>query len=333
MKLIKTKYTNIKLCKGIYIDEVKQIIRKGETGISTAISGLKWYLLPKGRAIFKSFEGPVYKDIRLIRIANELLCQELAKQVEVDCAVYQPATHQGINGLLSFDVTGKNEELISGFKLHELAYGDDLEFAPNNELNSYIPALKELQKMGFKFNLKEVIFNLYKIAVFDSLTAQSDRHIENTFFIINLKAKTVKVAPLIDNELAFNAENETRLAKNFPIGKLEINKQVNNISKQLVITEPCTHLQKTYDKNLAHIVALANINPELKQILFDMIRNYNLDKAISEVERKGTILSPSYKKYLLTLNKVVLTKYKKELVTKKANPLEITGDYSNIINL
>ena len=42
----------------------------------------------------------------------------------------------------------------------------------------------QLQKMGFKFNLKEVVFDLYKIAVFDSLTAQSDRHIENTFFII-----------------------------------------------------------------------------------------------------------------------------------------------------
>lgn len=330
MKLIKNKYTNIKLCKGIFIDEVKQILRNGGTGVSTAISGLKWYLLPKGRAIFKSFEGPEYKDIRPIRIANELLCQELAHQVDVACAIYQPATHMGVSGLLSYDVAGRNEELLTGAQLHELAYGESKN--PDNELSSYIPALQALQKKGYKFNLKNVVFELYKIAIFDSLTAQSDLHIDNTFFIVNPKAKTLKVAPLIDNELAFNAENESRLAKNFPIGKLEINKQVNSISKQLVITEPCTHLQKTYDKNLAHIVALADANPDFKQTLFDMIHNYNLDKAISEVERKGTILSPSYKKYLLTLNKVIISKYKKELTGKKETT-STTADYSNILNL
>ena len=120
---------------------------------------------------------------------------------------FSNAIYENKKGLVSYDVTKNGEELLNGNYLFALSKSN--QNYPINDFNSYITSLKKLKQQGYNFDLKQQIVNLYKIAVFDSLTAQSDRHISNVFFIVNKKDKTLKVAPLIDNELAFNIENES----------------------------------------------------------------------------------------------------------------------------
>ena len=68
------KYSNIKLAKGLLLDDSKTIKRAGECGVSTGKYGLRWFCLPKGKAIFKTYDGIFCFDIRQNRIdiANEL---------------------------------------------------------------------------------------------------------------------------------------------------------------------------------------------------------------------------------------------------------------------
>ena len=55
--------------------------------------------------------------------------------------------------------------------------------------------------------------DIYRIAVFDTITMQTDRHINNIFFLIDKKTKEVKVAPLIDNEFAFFGQGIKKVIK------------------------------------------------------------------------------------------------------------------------
>lgn len=318
MRKVKNRYNDIKLAKGLYLDNVAKTDRNGELGISTILTGSKWFILPKGRAIFKSYDGSFYQYIKDLRIANELLCQELAKQLNIDCAEYQPAIYENKKGLVSYDVTKNGEELLNGNYLFALSKSN--QNYPINDFNSYITSLKSLKQQGYNFDLKQQIVNLYKIAVFDSLTAQSDRHISNVFFIVNKKEKTLKVAPLIDNEFAFNIENESAtLYYNYYVKKSDINKNLNRIHKQLEINDLSSTFHNKYDANLQNIVNLAKNNPTLKQVLDDMLSKYNLKDAIDSLEKQGTTISQSYKEYILNANKVIMSKYKKAYSNKQKN--------------
>ena len=75
----KEKYKLIKPVKGLALETFDKVYRSGETGVSTETFGNYWFLAPQGKVLFKNYE--VEKEG--IRIINELLYDELAKQIGV----------------------------------------------------------------------------------------------------------------------------------------------------------------------------------------------------------------------------------------------------------
>ena len=70
------KFTNIKLAKGVNIELFVTDDRKcdkNSIGVSTETYGDKWFLTPKGKALFKTYDSTYSYNTRNIRIVNELL--------------------------------------------------------------------------------------------------------------------------------------------------------------------------------------------------------------------------------------------------------------------
>ena len=198
------KYTeHLKLAKGLIIDQASTEHRDNlDVGISSRNFGKNWYILPKGKAIFKTYDSyKKFENIKQIRIINELLCYELAKQVNIPCAEYELATNNNVTGLVTYKITNDNEILVKGQDFLLFANGE-----AHNDMISYSRACKYYKELGFKIDRKKIMLDLYKIAVFDALTLQTDRHMNNICFIKNTKDDTIRVSPIIDNELAFLAD-------------------------------------------------------------------------------------------------------------------------------
>ena len=301
------KYNNIKLCKGLILNTVKSRKRDGDMGISTGEHGDKWFMLPKGRAIFKSYDdgGSYFDSIKNMRIVNELLCYELAKSVGVLCAEYELANYHNTQGIVTYNVTKPGEKLINA---------DD--FLNNVEeayllegFRAFSKAIKEYQEKGYKINEDKVMKSLYKIALFDCLTSQSDRHNFNLFFIVNESKKTIKVAPLIDNELAFNLKwFEEMLYEN---SKIDEKLYVRNLDRicDIVQINSVFPFNKFMD-NIKELIYIAKTKPEYAQIFKDMVSNFHILPALDKIEAMGIEINDDYYNYILLAEKAVKDRIK-----------------------
>ena len=162
------RFENIKLATGVILDDKPKKFRANYTtsnftGISTKEYGKYWFNINGKKAIFKSFD--TLKATKPARIVNELLCAELAKQVGVECAQCESATIDNKNGIISYNVANKNEEMVSArdFKL----YMGVLDL--NHSFVSYSRILRLYKECGYKFNLADEMLKLYKVVVFDML--------------------------------------------------------------------------------------------------------------------------------------------------------------------
>ena len=117
------KYNDIRLARGLKLNEVPTTVRNGNNGISTEKFGRSWYMLPKGRAIFKTYGDTdnFFNSIRNLRLVNELLCYELAKQMNVPCAEYELAS-KGLNkGIVTYDVAKEGEKIVNLYDFYNIA--------------------------------------------------------------------------------------------------------------------------------------------------------------------------------------------------------------------
>ena len=87
-------------------------------------------------------------------------------------------------------------------------YIDEISHQQNiSYIGRYVYEIEELSKMlNYKIegNLED---ELIKMAVADIVTGQPDRHDNNISVILNNKEKTIRLAPMYDNEFAFFATN------------------------------------------------------------------------------------------------------------------------------
>ena len=286
------KYMNSHLCRGIYLNNLKTEPRVQEEKKSKSVKmGNVWFIVNGKKCLFKTYDGKYKKELKNLRIINELICCELCNQINLSHATYLPAHHSKKQGLITPNFLSDNQKIITLAKLLEI--DNTLE----NNLVDINSALKLYEKCGIKINTKQIIFDLYKILVFDALTLQTDRNNYNINFIYDKTQNTIFGAPLFDNEFAFNIDNIfddelppssfNSLLKNYS----QSSKFATVLSERLVNT-------KTYFNNIKALCNLAKANPEYYKFLTSALKKLNITKAIIFVEKMGIEISPEYKQYL-----------------------------------
>ena len=312
-KILKSK-RYYKLAKNIDLTKYKTTTRKysGELGLSTAKYGHLWYNLPKGKAIFKTFDGEEYcSEVKQYRIINEVICNKLANQVGLSCAKYEKAHFNQTEGLVSYNILSDeyNEILLTG---HEILQDEDI-------IDSYITQYVEKiqQTKNYHINKKQMIIDLYKITLFDAIVFQTDRHPSNLHFIHNKTTNSLKVAPLIDNEFAFYSEYIQSFIPEFEVDCVEIVKNYSYNLKKMFVYQQNYLNEYSYYSNLQALVSVANKNPLLKKELVNFINNLNIKKAIEETKKEGIDIPPSYENYMIKLTSVSKGLLRKILVENK----------------
>ena len=132
----KKRYKLIKFPNGMDLTDCKVEKRSSsDLGVSTKRFGKNWFVTKRGKALFKNYDI----DKTGLRIVNELLYDELAKQIGLPVAEYLPAEYKSypieyllridkdkiekpdpqeiVHGLASIKVTKENEHLYTGQQL------------------------------------------------------------------------------------------------------------------------------------------------------------------------------------------------------------------------
>lgn len=303
--MIKTsKYGfDIKLAEGINITNIPSITRESaELGISTGKYGKLWFDLPEGKAIFKTYDSRFLSSAKRIRIINEIICCKLLNQVGIPCAKYEPATFDekevSVRGLVTYDIKKDKERLIH---LYELSYEGCSDYWTLFDIYNHLDELSDT----YKLDKEEICLGLYEMMVFDLITMQTDRNTHNIHFIANKETKTFRLAPILDNELAFCGKRINEIIESEDSIKYSIMKEMNNpfnckYGREVYLyrfnKEEDSEL--SYNESIKKVVSLANSYDSAKESLSRILSNINIDDAIRETEEMGFNIGEDYKNYL-----------------------------------
>lgn len=320
-----SKFNNIKLAKGVNIELYVTDDRKCGTrsiGISSETYGDKWFFTPKGKAIFKTYDSDYGKELRNIRMVNELLCKKLCDQIGLGCAEYELAFIQGQNGLLTYDISEK-KKLLS---LEEFMH-----IKKNAPINLFEVAsvIDKYAQKGYIIDKKEVIKGLYKTILFDTLTLQTDRNVGNINFLYNSKTKTFSLAKLIDNEFAFCGEFFINEDDNKRVCKYDMNDILNDYSytaKIFTFNDSYCANSRRFFNNVEYLVLYAKRYPTFNKLLKETMENINPEKAFSELEKSKIEINKEYKEFVCRLiyetKSIILNQKNKKVEKGELDDLE-----------
>ncbi len=269
-----------------------------------------WVYTDDGRVFFKSGESIAFPDTQKHRVVNELLYDNIAMQLGMWTAKYEPASFEDVSTLISHDVqedAGLYEELKTVADYISVPFKMEVGLDQIIQKWDTIPALQ-----GYKCDKEELIFMMFRMIVLDAITFQEDRHEGNIHLFVDNKNKTVRFAPIIDNEYAFAAKTLNRFFELKPFGKNEYYVDEEEFLAQhgaklrLAIHKNTQFLPspEKYKKNVMDIVEFAATNPRLKAFLIDALKCVDINQAIDSIERKGYQISDDYKQYLKDLTKL-----------------------------
>lgn len=308
------KFDVLKMPKGINLQHF-QVLRRNpdyfEQGLSTKKYGDVWFKLPKGMGIFKTFDSEYNSNIRQLRIINELICQELCTQIGIRHAEYEPAHIENDDGLISYNVLKENQRLVT--------LADFLSFHKQlgNNLIDIIEAIEYYKYCDYEIDKEDIIFDLFKIMVLDCITLQSDRHNFNVNFIFDDDKIEITVAPLFDNEYAFNVENFRFIEPNDYLNNHKLLTHFASHSKFLNVESELAYSEKAYRHNIVNLCNLAKSNKQMHIFLETTLNDLSIIKAIKNVESQGYIISTEYKAYLIKLVNFTKDIFKREFLKPK----------------
>ena len=327
----KKKYKLIKIPEGLSLNDCETERRTGSTGVATERFGHKWFITPRGKVIFKTYD--INEDG--LRIVNELLYDELAKQIGLPVAKYIPAQYKSYPlsyilrvdkdeipkpeplrthyGLASVNVTGKNESIYTGEEL--LDYDD---FFGLETFVDYMQALDNFKEgEGYYVDKRNIKSQLYKMMVLDSLTFMEDRHCMNVIFLKNDKDGYLVAAPVIDNEMCFAGKylwfKDYGEYKNLNLTKFmaahgnEMCMYVNNDVKH-------APREKRYEENVKALVKLSDKSKNMREFLDKTLETIDIDKAFENVEKMGYKVSIAYKNFVKNLMLISTDTFKKHIM-------------------
>ena len=251
----------------------------------------------KGLGIFKSFNNcGVFVEYKDVRNFNEVLCYELAKQIGVETAVYEPAHIDFKKGVITYNVCGPDEDLENC-----LTY---FNYKAKYSIKSI---LKGLDDKKVNYDKKKMFLDLYKLLVFDTLTFQEDRHNSNIHFLINRQDKSVKLSPIIDNEFAFGLKIIGELNEIMDEGSLYLYRDKfiefhgNGVLFFAGQEDYKVPIAKRYQHNIKKIIMIAKNNDACKEFLNNALQNLDIVTALEKMKDYGYKLTDDYKNYLIDL--------------------------------
>ena len=319
------KLNDIKLAQGIDLSTLSFSYRSEaelkELGASTSDFGSYWFNLPDGNsALFKTYNLLKRMGTKNIRIINELLCYQLAKQVYLPCARYEPAHVKNNIGLVSYNFLKSDEYTMSLYEF--LKIDDEL----SNNLADTMQALDIYKENGYVFDEREIFENLYKLIIFDTITMQSDRHASNIHFIFNQNLPEIKLAPSFDNEFAFCVDISQRM---FQGEANPDSKDINDLrdeyslrAKYFTVFEEIRQSKGAFINNVKSICTMAKADKELGKILNTFLRNFSSVKAFELLEKKGYQIPDGYKEYVNNIVSENLDYLKKQLALVNKDDVE-----------
>ncbi len=286
--------------KPIDLEKFKTINKKNVTGISTQTFGSKWFLLPKGKAIFKTFDDYLFPAIKEYRYINELLCYELAKMINVPCATYEPAydnkNGKVIKGLVSYKVNSTHQKLTTAY--------DVSNYIQSSTLGEILDEIEEkTEDDGYVLD-PEFEFDLFKLTVFDYLSMQQDRHLLNIHIIDDKKNNFRYLSPIIDNEMAFGVISIDKfISCDLKVTIHKIVDDMNEMFREIRSLSVCSY--HNYEENINDLVKLAKTHKKYYEFLINAVKNFDVKEAIQILQKKGIKVPNNYKNYLIALNKYI----------------------------
>ena len=173
-------------------------------------------------------------------IYAELLVEELAKQVGIDCAHYDAMKYNGKSGVISKNVLDKKKD-EGMFDIRSIS---SKKLVPNDlvDIVDIFSAIENLAKTEdiSKDLAKKAYFDVAKIAIFDTFTMSNDRHSENIAIIFGKDQKNgepiFKVAPIFDNECSLMLDLPEEEIDEISNGKIDLKNMVD--LQEQMITAP-----------------------------------------------------------------------------------------------
>ena len=328
----KDKFKIVQKPEGLNLESYNTIKRFDKTGESTKTFGQSWFLTPKRKALFKNYN--IAKNG--IRIVNELIYDDLAKQIDLPVAKYIPANFKSYPisyfssldkdeikkpkpekiyyGLTTIDVTKENEELMSGAELldYDEFYGDET-------LEDYIKALDIFKEgEGYYVDKSNINSTLVKMMILDALTFMEDRNYYNVAFIKSDKDGYLIPSPVIDNEMCFVGKNLWyEKNKNFKNLSLKSFLDLHGQEIRLVVNKSVKSVPyaERYQENIKELVKFCAKNKSIKKYLVNVLNNIDIEKSLTKVEKLGYKISTEYKQFVTDLfefSKYTFKKYTKQ---------------------
>ncbi len=250
---------------------------------STLSFGGVWFNLKGQQVLFKTFNYNPVEGLKEFRQMNEIICYELAKQLKIPCVHYEFAHLKKSTGVITYNALRENQELITG--------NDILKDSYENLFANYVSSLFDYMSIhNYDADTNKIINHLYKIAVFDLLTFQTDRHKTNINFIIEDK-KTLKPFPLFDNEYAFGTKifydyllKNQNESQSISMSTKDFIEQYNEVACKI-----CFNIRnyQDYIANVNSAVYLATRQNDYATFLKNAIKNLDIEKCLQTLKSKG----------------------------------------------
>lgn len=282
----------IKLAKGLILSLNNKKERDGVMGKSTEYYGSYWFKSSRGDVIFKYAKPRPFNDTTKIQDCNEIICYNLAKQMGINCAEYSSATlNNELNGIASKNFLKNDEKIVPLVSI-----------SPSlKNLEDIMSNLKHKDFLYNRINYEQIYYSLYSYIIFDLLTYQEDRHLNNISFIKD-KNNNLKIAPLYDNEYSF-------FVSTFLFGGADTFNNVKDYVDNYFITgglvtpfdmDKCYGLNG-FDNVSNQILDIAKKDKKCDYILKNILKDANLRPIYDELEKQGYEIDQDYKEYTIQL--------------------------------
>jgi len=206
---------NLKGIINIDIDSINSIVDLYEQVKNNPKINIIRERLPHGLVISFEYKGEVYywKYDRVFNSYNELVAEEIAKDLDIPCIDYQLADIGKIRGVISKNYKVEGAKYINGQTILKDYHQDDFVQRVHNSLENIWIVLEERYKD--RENMQEIVSSimqkLVKIFIFDILTGQVDRNSTN-WEIVEYMDGTVDLQALFDNSrILYDMPEDTRV--------------------------------------------------------------------------------------------------------------------------
>lgn len=307
------KLGKIKFPKGIDLTHLDRQPRlSGSKGMSISdVYVDEWFVLEDGTlALYKTYDNlsidaSSAKQIKNIRMYNELLCAKLCDILGVGHAIYERAHIDNTNGLITHSILDEHEAMAP-------IIGN------TSMLGDFVELLREKEKLKSD-QIREIVQVLYTYMLFDLRTLQTDRNRNNAPLVRNNVTGELRVGELIDCEYAYLTNNMIRLQKGGD-DFFKVYDRKNPVDAEAIIEAYDTKMgfgsyyslnvykcleHRTLENRIEEVCSLAAMSPELGEIFDDFMASFDLRRAIKELEDEKVIPSKGYVVYILAIDDYV----------------------------